>query len=537
MKFGKITVAEAEGAILAHSLKIDGLSFKKGRLISSKDVAQLASAGIESLVAARLEVGDIDENEAASRIANAITGAGVTATAAFTGRVNLIASGDGLVTFDAEAIGKMNLIDEAVTIATAAPLEHAAKNKILATIKIIPYGVSENIINACVETARKAKASISLTPFAAKKVALAQTTLPGIKDSVFVKTREVTRSRVEGLGSTLLHDAIIAHTETEVAESVISAKNTGVDILLIAGASAITDRRDVIPAGIVEAGGEIIHCGMPVDPGNLLLVGVLEGMSIIGLPGCARSPKFNGIDLVLRRLVANLPVTSREIMSMGIGGLLKEFANRPSPRAADRETLPSNPVIAGLILAAGQSRRMGKTNKLLAQVDGQAMVTRVAETVSQSSASPVSAVTGHQAEKVRQALTSFNFDIVHNPRYAEGISSSLQRGIAALPQGIDGVVVCLGDMPRVTTKVIDKLIAAFNPLEQRAICIPTWQGKRGNPVLLASRFFSEINDIAGDVGARGLLGAYPELVCEVEMDDDGVLLDIDTPQALESMSS
>jgi len=97
---------------------------------------------------------------------------------------------------------------------------------------------------------------------------------------------------------------------------------------------------------------------------------------------------------------------------------------------------------------------------------------------------------------------------------------------------VDGAIICLGDMPRVTSAQIDRLISSFNPSEGRAICVPTFNGKRGNPVLFARRFFEEMESVAGDVGARHLIGEVPELVCEIEMEDRGVLLDIDTPEAL-----
>jgi molybdenum cofactor cytidylyltransferase len=177
---------------------------------------------------------------------------------------------------------------------------------------------------------------------------------------------------------------------------------------------------------------------------------------------------------------------------------------------------------------------MGAVNKLLVEIDGVPMVRLVAETLRRSQATPLVVVIGHEAERVRAALVGLGgATIVENPDYAAGLSTSLRRGLAALPADVDGAVVCLGDMPRVAPRTIDRLIAAFNPAEGRAICVPTRNGKRGNPVLWARRFFSEMQEIAGDVGARHLVGAYPESVAEVEMaEDDGVLLDIDTPEAL-----
>jgi len=175
---------------------------------------------------------------------------------------------------------------------------------------------------------------------------------------------------------------------------------------------------------------------------------------------------------------------------------------------------------------------MGAANKLLAEVDGTAMVAHAADAALASQASPVVVVTGHEAERVRAALAGRDVQLVHNPDYASGMSGSLKRGLAALPADIDGVVVCLADMPRIDASVLDRLIAAFNPVEGRAICVPVWNGKRGNPVLWARRFLPEMTELAGDVGARHLIGAHADQVCEVSMPDDAVLTDIDTPEAL-----
>ena len=220
-------------------------------------------------------------------------------------------------------------------------------------------------------------------------------------------------------------------------------------------------------------------------------------------------------------------------MTMGAGGLLKEIPARPLPRAAAAaEPRHAEPRIAALILAAGQSRRMGRINKLLEEIDGAPMVARVVDAVISSRTDPIFVVVGHEADRVRAALAGRDLQFVDNPAYAEGLSTSLKHGVAALPQDGDGVLVCLGDMPRIDAAEIDALIEAFDPAAGRSICVPTFDGKRGNPVLLGHRFFAEIQEISGDVGARQLIGAYPDLIVEVAMDGDGVLLDIDTPQAL-----
>jgi molybdenum cofactor cytidylyltransferase len=221
-----------------------------------------------------------------------------------------------------------------------------------------------------------------------------------------------------------------------------------------------------------------------------------------------------------------------DIMAMGVGGLLMEIPTRPQPRDGTRPAR-AGPV-AAIVLAAGQSRRMGADNKLLALVDGRPMVSHVVDAMLASHASPVIVVTGHEAEQVRAALGDRPVEWCHNPDYADGLSTSLRVGLDALP-AVDGVLIGLGDMPRVKAGQIDRLIAAFNPTEGRSICVPTVQGKRGNPVLFATRFVPEMRELCGDVGARHLIGTYAEEVVEIEMDDDAALLDIDTPAALSAL--
>jgi molybdenum cofactor cytidylyltransferase len=150
---------------------------------------------------------------------------------------------------------------------------------------------------------------------------------------------------------------------------------------------------------------------------------------------------------------------------------------------------------------------------------------------------PVLVVTGHQRDKVEEALQGLPVTYVFNNEFASGLASSLKRGLSALPTDYDGVLVALGDMPLVTAAEIGRLINAFNPLEGRGIIVPTRRGKRGNPVLWARRYTAEMKDLGGDVGARHLIGAYPESVAEVEMEGDGVLTDIDTPQALARLAA
>jgi molybdenum cofactor cytidylyltransferase len=543
VKFGDIALDEAEGAILAHSRRVGRRTLKKGTVLSAEDVAALRQGGCTSVVAARLEAGDLDENAAAARVAEAASGANIRVGPAATGRCNLFAAVRGLAMFDPAQVDAVNLVDESVTVATVPPYQLVEAGDIVATVKVITFGVAGSVVEACAAAASTGGPLFWLAALQPQRVGLIQTHLPVLKERMVAKMIEVTEARVAALGGTLGPRLLCEHDEAAVTAAMQKAREERCDIVLVLGASAIVDRRDVVPAAIERAGGRIEHFGMPVDPGNLMLLARLGGMRVLGLPGSARSARLHGFDWVLQRLFAGLDVTGADLMHMGVGGLLKEIPTRPLPRAAaaplaaPEPARTVGPLVAALVLAAGQSRRMGPVNKLLADVDGKPMVRHVVDAVLGSRARPVVIVTGHEAERVRAALDGLPVTFVDNPDYAEGLSTSLRRGLAALPETAQGALVCLGDMPLIESKQLDRLIAAFDPVAARAICVPVWHGKRGNPVLWARRFFAEMQAVEGDVGARHLIGEHGDSVHEVEIESDAVLIDIDSPDALAALAA
>jgi molybdenum cofactor cytidylyltransferase len=190
--------------------------------------------------------------------------------------------------------------------------------------------------------------------------------------------------------------------------------------------------------------------------------------------------------------------------------------------------------VAAVILAAGRSTRMGGPNKLLAELGGKPLVRIVTEQALASKAEGVIVVTGHQADQVEKELAGLKVKFVRNPDFADGLASSVKAGIAAVPNAADGAVVCLGDMPLIDARLIDRLIEAFAPERGNLIAVPVSDGRRGNPVLWSRRFFNELMTLDGDTGARHLIARHGEAVAEVAVEGHGAFLDIDTPQALEA---
>jgi len=528
MEFGPVPVRDAAGCVLAHATKVGAATFKKGRVLSVEDCAALEEADVTAVIAARLAGTDIDEDTAADRIAVAAQNSGLVLGTAFTGRVNLHADVPGLFVAREEAVNAVNRIDPAITLATLANYTPVSEGRMVATSKIIPFGVSDHLVRqaeACV------KGALTVHPFRARKIGLVATELPHLKPSTMDKTRRVLEDRLRASNSSIVDEKRVPHTEEAAAAALAQLDAAGADVLILFGASAVVDRQDVLPAAIEKAGGTVLHFGMPVDPGNLLLLGDLNGKPVLGAPGCARSPKENGFDWVLDRLLADLPVTPQDITGMGVGGLLMEIESRPQPR--DPKPSKPAPKIAAIILAAGKSSRMQGQNKLLAPLDGKPVLRHVADAALGTELSQVVAVTGHMQVEVCAVLDGLPIRCVHNARFADGMAGSIKTGLDALGADVDAVLVLLGDMPGLASTDLEKLISVYRSPGAPAIVAAAAHGTRRNPVLWDKRHFTDLETLSGDKGARDILDRLGDRVALVEI-GGAAELDVDTPAALEA---
>jgi molybdenum cofactor cytidylyltransferase len=534
VEFGEIATERAAGTILAHGVRHGSGLFKKGRVLSEGDVEALKAAGVARVFAARLGPDDVPEDAAAAAVAEIAGGTGTLAQAPFTGRANLHASAHGLALVDVARINRLNRLHESLTFATVAHHAVVAERQLVATVKVIPFAVPRDVLAEALSLIG-GEPLIRVEPFRHRRAGLIITRLPQTKATILAKSEQAVADRLRALGGELAETRIVDHAIVAVREAIAALLGRGLNPVLVFGASAIVDRGDVIPAALAAAGGEVVHLGMPVDPGNLLMYGRLDGVSVIGVPSCARSPKLNGFDWILERVMAGVHVGPTDIMDMGAGGLLAEIASRPSPREVKAGPQQA-PRIAAIVLAAGLSRRMG-ANKLLANLGGTPLVRRTVERALGWPLERMIVVTGHEAQAVRAALAGLDVDFIDNPDHAQGLSTSLRRGIAAVPGNCDGALVVLGDMPLVEAGTVKRLVAAFAPAEQWTICVPSWRGQRGNPVLWGRSHFEALVRIEGDAGARGLMAASPDEVVEIEAEGDGVTLDADTPEALARLRS
>ncbi|WP_406645045.1 molybdopterin-binding protein [Aliisedimentitalea scapharcae] len=336
MKFGAVPTSEAVGAVLAHSMQASrsgeegAYRIPKGTVLDAAHVVDLAAHGHARITVARLEDGDLAENQAAEILARALVpepaAQNIRISRAGTGRVNLFADRCGVVQLDRARLEAVNAVDPMITIATVPNYHRVDAGGMIATIKIISYAVPGDAL-------RRAKAGAEgaigvIAPVFANATLIETVTS---SEPPSDKGRKAMAGRLHRMGMTLSDRVVVRHAQDVLAEAVQQAPG---EVILILTGSATSDPLDVAPQAVRLAGGTVTRFGMPVDPGNLLFLGHLGDRPVIGLPGCARSPALNGADWVLERVVCGVDVTGADIAAMGVGGLLKEIPTRPQPRDA-----------------------------------------------------------------------------------------------------------------------------------------------------------------------------------------------------------
>ena len=492
--------------------------------MTEETVTALNDAAIVSVLVAIREPDDVAEDEAAKALSEAVAGPGVSAAKPFTGRANLIAETAGILKVDANAIHKLNSIDEAVTLATLPPFARVEQRQMVGTAKIIPYAANAAALESVLAVARAAPMKVH--PFEIRTCDLILTHLDDRDTKLDDKAIKVARNRLTALGADLGTIETVPHEQQTVADAL---KRCSADVVLILGASATSDRRDVCPAGLVAAGGRLERYGMPVDPGNLLFLGSLGPRTVIGLPGCARSPALNGADWVLERTIARVPVTGADIAHMGVGGLLKEISTRPQPRRGNRKA-PKKPFVSIVLLAAGRSSRMRGRDKLMEPLGDDVLLRHAAKAALASRANEVCVITNSDQAR-QQVLDGLNVKIRVARDANAGMSASLRAGLSAVDPRADAVIIALADMPDIGADHYNRLIAAFAPSKGRTIARAVAEdGTPGHPVLFGKRFFEALGALEGDRGAKSVIADGEDFLVDVPTKGLGALTDLDTPE-------
>jgi molybdenum cofactor cytidylyltransferase len=337
MKFGPVPLEEAAGKLLGHNLAgPDGKRlFRKGKALTPGDVQALRQMGKRSVYAAELEKGDVLEDQAALCIAEALAQDGLRLSRSAGGRVNLLATRLGVLYVNAQALREANTC-EGITLATLPAHALARPRQVVATVKVIPYAVPERLLAQVEAAIAQAAPLLSLRELPPRRVGILLSGSAGVRQRLQADFETPLQRRVEALGSSAELKGFISledeGDEIALARLLQDCAAEGYDLVVLAGETAIQDRHDLAPRAILRAGGSVESVGVPVDPGNLLMLAYLGEMPVLGAPGCARSLKTNALDWVLPRLLAGERLTFSDLADLGHGGLLEDTGKRPMPR-------------------------------------------------------------------------------------------------------------------------------------------------------------------------------------------------------------
>ncbi len=328
MKFGPIPVKEAEGKVLAHNMaRAEGRgAFRKGKTLTAEDVAAMILEGHQTVYTAELEDGDLGEDAAAQRVAEAAAGSGLRLKGPAEGRVNLESLVRGVVRVDSARLERVNSC-EGITFASlpAWSLVEAGQN--VATVKIIPYALPSALVDQAEAAATGDSPLIQVAELKSRRVGLVFSGLPAALGRVVRTFEQPLRKKIEAFGSTVAAMNLVRleglQTEDALAEALRQQVGEGIELIMMAGDTSIMDRNDLTPRAVVCAGGQVDCIGAPVEPGNLLMLAALGSVAVVGVPGCVRSPKPTVIDRILPALLAGDRLTAVDVARLGLGGLME----------------------------------------------------------------------------------------------------------------------------------------------------------------------------------------------------------------------
>ena len=535
MKIFQKKIEDSCGYLLMHSVFLKDGRLRKGKIIDQDDIYVMKSSEIEMVYVGEYEQDDIPENDASSQIAKAIAMDEFLISPTLSGKTNITVSSDGLIEIDEDNVTKLNNLSPNVAISTLNNHDVIYRGDHILSVKIISYAISSLHLEKIISFLKKNRI-IKLKAFKSMRIGVIYTTSKNEKQSLIEKTKKSIKSRISDYNSTIMDERIISHDYMTIKENVDQLKDSNINCILLFLSTSISDVNDIVPSVIDELGGEIKSFGMPVDPGNLTLNGKIQSVDIVVAAGSARSDSLNGLDWHLNCIHAGIEVTQDMVNSLGVGGLLKDidFAIKRKRVSKAIDTKKSN--IAAVVLCAGESKRMGKKNKLLLQVEGKSLIKNYIEKISKSNVSEIVIVTGHQSDEIAKELDGYDLKFIHNEKYKEGMSTSLNTGINSLSDNINAAIICLPDMPMIGIYEINKLIEYYNPSIGNEICIATYNDQRGNPVLWDRKYFKKLMQIKGDKGGRYLLPKFLDKSVEVKL-GEAVTFDVDNETSFNIINS
>lgn len=539
MQFGEFPVFDSAGVELAYPIVCQGKTFPAGHVVTSDDIRLFRLEGIAKVVGSILASNDLRPDISTSMILKPLVGDFLRYTLPKDGYSEIYADQDGLFIVSPERLSRFNNQSENITLATIPPYAPVYKNQLVASLRLVGPAFSIDVLNETIDKITGQGPLLKIAPYAFSKLGYVQTVLYGADVPKLVS--EELNQRFAIYGFNLVHSTVCPHMPEHVEKGVRDAIDAGAEVVVVQSPLPSVNRNDVVPQGFVEAAADIDRLGWPLDPGLPIIFAHKNDVHLVGI---AESDfPLPAVDRLMRFLATKSLPPVEEFTSLAQGSMSIERLIQYLTPEQEAETIAVGPVehaqkIAIVILAAGTSRRMFGTNKLLENIQGLPMIERVVQSALLSKADYVSVVTGYEAKLVEQRLMNYDVKIVRNPDYSAGVLSSMRLGISVLPPDVSAAIILPADMPGFTSTYIDRLIDCYDPnAAQKNVCLPSYGGIRHNPVLWPRELFKVVKIVPEDAYGLPALVEHSDYIVEMSLEDDLPITDINSQGDLSAFLS
>lgn len=536
MKFGEFPVYDALGIELTHPVKCQEKTLKKGRILTSADISLLKYAGVKTVIGVQFSSDDIHPETAADILLKTMAGDYLRYTTPDeNGYSEIFADIDGVFVFDRDRLNRFNAHSENIALTAVQPYMPVYKGQFVANLRLFGPAVTAETLNEAVTKISGTGPLLKIAPYAFCKIGFIRTISD--KSRILPQDGEELEKRFGAYGFDVVFHDLCEHNSRQVEKAVRDAMDAQAEIVLVESPFPPLHRNDVVPKGFKEAAGDIDRLGWPMDMGLSLVIGHKNDVKLLGY--CAEDTNQPALDTLMRFLATKSLPEPAVFPTLALNGIsLERMAKRITPPQMEKSVsvgaVSDSEKIAVLILAAGSSRRMIGSNKLLEPLNGLPMVECVVQSALSSQADYVAVVTGHDAKFIEKRLEKYDVKIVRNPDYVSGVLGSVRLGLAVLPPDIAGAVVLPADMPAFTEEYIDKLIDAFDFKAKRPpVVLPSFNSVRHNPVLWPRDLFKAVKIIPEDSHWTPALIEHSDYIREIVLKDDLPLTDINTHGDLE----
>ncbi|MBO4644586.1 MAG: NTP transferase domain-containing protein [Alphaproteobacteria bacterium] len=531
MKFGEFPVYDALGIELVHDVKCREKTLKKGLVLTSSDISLLKYSGVKTVTGVQFSSQDIQPETAADILLKTLVGDYLRYTVPDkNGYSEIFADTDGTLVFDQNRLNRFNAHNETISLMTIPPYTSIYKGQFVANLRLFGPAVTAETLNEAVTKISGTGSLLKAAPYAFCKIGFIRTLMNN--SSIPPLDEDKLMARFAAFGFNVVYSDLCEHSAAAVEKAVRDSIDAQAEIVLIESQVPPLHRDDIVPTGFKEAAGDIDRLGWPVDTGLSLVIGHKKDVRLLGY--CADDINHPDLDRLLRLLATKSLPAIEDLPLLALNGIsLGRMAKRITPEqmknSVQVEALSGSKKIAIVILAAGSSRRMIGTNKLLESVNGLPIIDHTVRSALSSQADYVAVVTGHEAKFIERRLEQYDVKIVRNPDYVSGVLGSIRLGLAVLPADIAGAVVLPADMPAFTEEYIDKLIDAFDfTAKRRPVVLPTFNSVRHNPVLWPRDLFNVVKIVPEDSQWVPTLIEHSDYIKEIPLKDDLPLTDINT---------